>query len=98
MTMSRREEILGERRDAIRAVAARNAGEAIALVGSVARGEDTDSSDVDFVVWFRPGASLLDHAHLELDLEDLVGCEVDVVSAGSPSRCLANMLEDAISL
>ncbi|MYG19377.1 MAG: nucleotidyltransferase, partial [Gemmatimonadales bacterium] len=37
----------------------------VALIGSVARGDDTDTSDYDFVVEFLPGASLFDHAALE---------------------------------
>ena len=96
--MSRRGEILGEHRAAIRAAAARHGGEAIALVGSVARGEDTESSDVDFIVRFGPGASLLDVAGLAVELKDLLGCDVDVVPADSEIYFRDSMLRDAIDL
>jgi hypothetical protein len=48
----------------------------------VARGDETSDSDLDFLVEFGEGASLLDLARMELDLEELLGCEVDVVSVG----------------
>jgi hypothetical protein len=46
----------------------------------VARGDAGPDSDVDFLVELEPGRSLLDHAALMLDLSDLLGCKVDVVS------------------
>ena len=53
--MTRKDLVLVKHRYAIRAAAARNKCRAIALVGSVARGEDTDDSDYDFVADFRCG-------------------------------------------
>ena len=38
------------------------------------------ASDLDFLVEFEPGRSLLDHVGLKQDLEDLFGRSVDVVS------------------
>ena len=58
--MSMRGTILGDSRDAIRRAAARRGAVRIALFGSAARGEDTDTSDCDFLVDFAPGASLAD--------------------------------------
>ena len=85
-------------RAAIRAAAARRRARSIALVGSVARGEDTDDSDYDFLARFEPGASLMDQAGLVGDLEDLLGCSVDVISAGALTDRDGNILEEAISL
>ena len=56
---ARRDDVLGKHREAIRAAAARNKVASIALVGSVARGDDSDDSDYDFLARFKDGASLL---------------------------------------
>ena len=50
------------------------------IFGSVARGDAGPESDVDILVELEPGRGLLDHAALMLDLSDLLGCKVDVVS------------------
>lgn len=96
--MTRRDRILGEHRDAILAAAAANKATSIALVGSVARGEDTSRSDYDFLANFAEGASLFDHAGLELALEDLLGAEVDVISRGGLKPKHAGIIADAIPL
>ena len=96
--MTRRDRVLGEHRDAILAAAAANKATSIALVGSVARGEDTSHSDYDFLANFADGASLFDHAGLELALEDLLGAEVDVISRGGLKPKHAGILADAIPL
>lgn len=54
----------------------------MAVFGSVARGEETESSDIDFLVEFEPGSSLFDLLHISEELEALLGVPVDVVSAG----------------
>lgn len=53
----------------------------IRLVGSVARGEDTEASDVDFLVDTAPGTSLFDLGGLREDLADLLGVPVDIISS-----------------
>ena len=70
-------------REEIKAIAARHHGRTVALFGSVARGDETSESDLDFLVEFEPGASLLDLASIELELEELLGCDVDVVSVAA---------------
>jgi uncharacterized protein len=52
----------------------------IRVFGSVARGDAGANSDIDFLVEMEPGRSLLDHTALWQDLEELLGCKVDVVS------------------
>ena len=49
----------------------------IGVFGSVARGDAGPQSDVDFLVRFQDGRSLLDHGGLLMDLQDLLSCEVD---------------------
>ena len=54
----------------------------MSVFGSVARGEETPTSDIDFLVEFEPGSSLFDLLHISEELEALLGVRVDVVSAG----------------
>jgi uncharacterized protein len=65
-------------RDEIVELVVRHRGRSAALFGSVARGEDTELSDIDLLVDFDPASSLFDVMHLEDDLRSLLG--VDVVS------------------
>lgn len=100
--MTRRELVLGTHREAIKAVAAANRATSIALVGSVARGDDDAGSDVDFLATFEEGSCLFDLARLQGALERLLGSEVDVVSVGGlkPDRYEGHraMLAEAITL
>ena len=50
------------------------------VFGSFAHGGQTSDSDVDFLVEFEPGRSLLDLSGLRLELCDTLGREVDVVT------------------
>ncbi len=69
---------LRARRDEILEVAASNRARNVRVFGSVARGEATPDSDIDFLVEFEPGASLMDLSGLHLDLEALLGRPVHV--------------------
>jgi uncharacterized protein len=73
------EGLRGRRAEILR-VARKRRARRIAVFGSVARGEAQVGSDVDLLVDFEPGASLLDQAGLFQDLEELLGVGVDVVS------------------
>ena len=73
---------LTELRDVIRAAAAANGARDVRLFGSVARGEDGEGSDVDFLVSLEEGRTLLDLARLEIRLEGLLGRHVDVLAEG----------------
>ena len=52
------------------------------VVGSVARGEDTEKSDIDFFVDTLPDASLFDLGGLYEDFQDLLGVSVDIITSG----------------
>ena len=71
---------LRRRRAEILGVARKRRARRIAVFGSVARGKADLDSDIDLLVDFEPGASLLDHIGLFQDLEDLLGVGVDVVA------------------
>ena len=96
--MTRRDSILTEHREAILAAAAANRATSIALVGSVARGEDGPNSDYDFMATFEPGATLFDIGGLLADLEELLDGEVDVLDAGGLKTHRADLLDEAIPL
>jgi predicted nucleotidyltransferase len=67
-------------RSAILAAAARRGASNLRVFGSVASGTATPASDVDVLARFAPDRSLLDLGGLKADLEDLLGCPVDVLS------------------
>ena len=58
-------------REAILAAAQRRGARSLRVFGSVARGDATPDSDVDLLVVFEPGSSLLDQVHLMAELEAL---------------------------
>jgi len=74
------EEIIGDKRDAVLALAARHGASNVRIFGSVAEGRADDASDVDFLVDMEPGRSLLDLGGLLMDLQDLLGRKVDVLT------------------
>jgi len=73
-------ELIRDKREEIFRLAARRGASNVRVFGSVARGEDDDKSDVDFLVDLEPGRSLLDLGGLLMDLQDLLGRDVDVVT------------------
>lgn len=83
----------------ILAVAREHGARNVRLFGSAAREEDTSESDVDVLVDMEKGRSLLDHVALKQDLEDLLGCEVDVVTEASlDPRIRERVLREAVPL
>jgi uncharacterized protein len=74
--------LLASRRDEIFGVAERHRAHDVRVFGSISRGEDGPTSDVDLLVRFERGSSLLDLAALEDELTALLGVNVDVVSEG----------------
>jgi predicted nucleotidyltransferase len=71
---------LRHRRAEIVRVARKRRASRIAVFGSVARGDARPDSNLDLLVDFEAGASLIDHVGLFQDLEELLGVRVDVVS------------------
>jgi predicted nucleotidyltransferase len=90
---------LRERREEILATAHARGAFHIRVFGSVARGEDSTDSDVDFLVELEPTRTLLDLGGLVMDLRDLLQREVDVVTeAGLRPRVAARVMADAVEL
>ena len=92
-------ELLQTKRDEILRIAAQYGAYNVRIFGSVARGEADEQSDIDLLVNMEPGRSLFDLGGLLADLEDLLGCNVDVVTEkGLRDRIRERVLKEAIAL
>lgn len=93
------EEVRSRYRAQIVAAAERRGAHNVRVFGSVARGDRRYDSGIDFVADFEPGRSPLDLTGLWLDLEAVLGCQVDVVSSrGLTPRLESEVIRDAVSL
>jgi predicted nucleotidyltransferase len=93
------EALLKAKRDEILQVCAKYGAQNVRVFGSVARGEADEQSDIDLLVEFEPNRSLLDHAGLWVELQELLGVKVDVVSdRGLKPRIRQRVLQEAIPL
>jgi hypothetical protein len=72
-------DVLDHRQEILR-LAARRGARNVRVFGSAARGEAGAASDVDILVDLDPDRSLLDLGGLLMDLQDLLGRKVDVVT------------------
>jgi uncharacterized protein len=69
------------------------------MFGSVARGDDRDDSDVDFLVEFEQGKSLFGLVELQFELEEILGRKADVVTyAGLHKRIRDRVLREQVQL
>ena len=69
------------------------------IFGSLARGEEDATSDIDFLVDMEPGRTLFDLGGLQIDLQELLGRQVDVVTVrGLRSRIRDRVLREAVPL
>jgi predicted nucleotidyltransferase len=92
-------EVLTRKKDEIAKIAATHGARNIRVFGSVARGEADEKSDIDFLVEMEPGRSLLDLGGLLMDLQEVLGRDVDVVTErGLNPRIRDRVLREAVSL
>ena len=93
------DELLQEKRDDILRIASRRGASNVRVFGSVARGEADSKSDIDLLVDMEPGRSLFDLGGLLMDLQELLGRDVDVVTErGLRERIRERVLREAIPL
>ncbi|HYO50445.1 MAG TPA: nucleotidyltransferase family protein [Chloroflexia bacterium] len=92
--------ILKTKRHEILSIAASHGARNVRVFGSFARGEAVMGiSDLDLLVQLEPGYSLLDIIAIKQDLEDLLGCEVDVVTEAAISPYIREqVLREATTL
>ena len=76
------DELLKNKRDEILRIAARHGARNVRVFGSVARGEAEESSDIDLLVEVGPERTPFFPGGLLIDLEDLLGRKVDIVTEG----------------
>lgn len=93
------DDLLKDKREDILRIAARHGARNVRIFGSVARGEADEKSDIDVLVDMEPGRSLLDMGGLLMDLQELLGRKVDVVTQkGLRDRIRDRVIKEAIPL
>ncbi len=93
------DEVLKDKRPEMLRLAAQHGARNIRLFGSAARGEMRPDSDIDVLVEFEPGRTLLDRIGLMQDLEDLLGRKVDVVTEKALHRSIRQqVVQQAVPL
>ena len=92
-------ELLHEKREDILRVASKRGAYNVRVFGSVARGEADSKSDIDLLVDLEPGRSLFDLGGLLMDLQDLLGKHLDVVTErGLRERIRERVLKEVVPL
>ncbi len=91
--------ILREKRAEILEIAAKHGAYNVRIFGSVARGEADECSDVDFLIDAGPKRSPFFPGGLVMDLQELLGRDVDVVTQkGLHPRFRDRVLREAVPL
>lgn len=86
-------------RSQILAIAAKYGAHNIRVFGSISRGQGTSSSDLDLLIELEQGRTLLDIIAIKQDLEELLGCKVDVVTKEAISPYMRDsILKSAVNL
>lgn len=84
------------KRQAIREAASRSRTANPRVFGSVIQGTDRDGSDLDVLVDALPGATLFDLGGLQIELEEVLGVPVHVLTPGDlPPRVRERVLAEA---
>ena len=87
---------LDKQRAAVRDAAARFRTANPRVFGSVLHGDDADGSDLDLLVEPLPGTTLFDLGGLQVELEELLGVPVDLLTPGDlPPKFRAQVLAEA---
>ena len=91
--------ILAAHRAAVLGAAQRLGARNVRVFGSIARGEDTERSDVDLLVDVPRGTTLLDMVRLQRAIEQELGVPVDVLTAGDfPPGTRERVVQEAVPL
>ncbi len=91
--------LVKKNREKILEIATKNGAYNVRIFGSVARGDTNEKSDIDFLIDMEPDRSLFDVGGLLMDLQDLLGCKVDIVTTkGLRPSIRDEVLQEAIPL
>jgi len=89
-------EALQKNKDAVRKAAVARKTCNVRVFGSALYGKDKDGSDLDLLVDTLPGATLFDLGGLQIDLEEILGVPVDLLTPGDlPMKFRDNVLREA---
>ena len=92
-------DILLSQREQILQIASKHGAFNIQIFGSVARQDNTPSSDLDLLAELENQRTLLDQIALIQDLEELLGCRVDVVEPNCLHEAIrSQVMQEAIPL
>ena len=92
-------QLVRDKREEILQIAARHGAYNVRVFGSVARGEAGPDSDLDLLIDSGPQRTFFFPGGLVADLEDLLGCRVDVVTEGGLHRLYkARVMKEALPL
>jgi predicted nucleotidyltransferase len=92
-------DVFNNKREDVLRIAAQYGARNVRIFGSVARGESDSDSDLDVLVDLEPGRSLFDLGGLLMELQELFGCRVDVVTEqGLRPRICDRVLREAVPL
>lgn len=90
---------LSAHRAAIRQVVVSHRACNARVFGSVLRGEDQLGSDLDILIDPTPETTLMDVAAIQLELEQLLGVQVDVLTPGAlPEKFRSAVLAQAVAV
>jgi len=84
-------------REAIRRVAENHCASNPRVFGSVLHGDDLEESDLDLLVDTLPGATLFDLGAIQIELEEMLGVSVDVLTPDDlPAKFREQVLREAV--
>ena len=90
---------LDQNREAVRAAVNSRRAENPRLFGSTLRGEDREDSDLDILVDALPEATLFDLGGLQMDLEEILGVRVDLLTPDDlPRQIRAKVVAEAMPI
>lgn len=97
-TAERPSAVLQRERERVLERAGHRGASNVRVFGSIAKGTDAVGSDIDLLVTFAADASILDAAGLVLDLEELLGVHVDVMSDRAEGPIRDRAVAEAVPL
>jgi hypothetical protein len=89
----------GITREQILEIAHRHGARNVRVFGSFARGEATAESDLDLLIDLEPEKGLFEIVAIKLDLENLLGRNVDVLTKNALSKYIRDdVIQSAVAL